>query len=111
MRRTTVWILSLVLVLGVAGMALAAMDHATADGTISAVDAQAMSFTIKVKDNEETFKLADKATLTEASHSINFADLKTGDWVKVAYTTSGSNKEATHVTVLGVVHPKMGSGR
>lgn len=111
MRRTSVWVLSLVLVLGVAGYALAAAGTATAKGTVSAVDAQGMSFTVKAKGGEETFKLAGNATLKAGYKSITFTDLKAGDWVQVAYTTSGSDKQATQVTVLGEAHAKSGSGR
>jgi len=116
MRKLPVWVLSLVAVLVVAGVALAATApapapvtaHSTAKGTISAVDAAGMSFTVKGKGGEWTFKLADKAVLKAGSKTITFGDLKAGDWVQVWFTTSGSDKQATQVTVLGEAKPKAG---
>jgi hypothetical protein len=112
MRKIPVWVLSLVAVLAVASLAMAAaapaVAAATAKGTISAVDAPGMSFTVKSKGGESTYKLADKAVLKAGSKTIGFGDLKTGDWVQVWFTTSGSDKQATQVTVLGEAKPKAG---
>jgi hypothetical protein len=114
MRKVPVWVLSLVVVLAVAGMAMAAAAPAAAPaaassnakGSVSAVDASGMSFSVKGKGGEWTFKLADKATLKAGYKTIAFGDLKVGDWVSVDYTTSGSDKQATAVTVLGAAKPK-----
>jgi Cu/Ag efflux protein CusF len=117
MRKFSLMILSLVLVLGVAGLSMAAeTQHAAATtmattmakGTVGSVDAQAKSFTIKSKAGEETFKVADKATFKAGYKTIGLADLKAGDWVQVAYDTAGSDKQATKVTVLGAATPKNG---
>jgi len=112
MRKLPIWVLSLVVVLAVASLAAAAAAPAVASaktkGTISAVDATGMSFTVKGKGSESTFKLADKAVLKAGSKTIAFGDLKTGDWVQVWFTTSGGDKQATQVTVLGETKPKAG---
>jgi Cu/Ag efflux protein CusF len=113
MRKFSLVILSLVLVLGVAGLSMAAeMQHAMAPtmtkGTVGSVDAQGKSFTLKSKAGEETFKVAGNATLRAGHKTIGLADLKAGDWVQVAYDTAGSDKQATKVTVLGEATPKNG---
>jgi hypothetical protein len=77
-------------------------------GTVSSVDAQAKSFTLKSKAGEETFKVADNATLKAGYKTIALADLKAGDLVQVSFAASGSDKEATKVTVLGEAKPKAG---
>jgi hypothetical protein len=110
MRKVSVWVLSLVLVLSIAGLALAAGQetggHGKAKGTLSAVDASAKSITVKSKAGEETFKVADNATLKAGHKTIVLADLKTGDLVQVTFATAGSDKQATMVTVLGEAKPK-----
>jgi PDZ domain-containing secreted protein len=116
MRKFSLVVLSLVMVLGVAGLSLAAaVNHpaataaaSTTKGTVGSVDAQGNSFTLKMKAGDETFKVADKATLKAGHNTISLADLKAGDWVRVAYTTSGSDKQALEVTVLGSAKPKAG---
>jgi hypothetical protein len=108
MRKASVWILSLVLVLCVASLSLAAGGHEVgngkAKGTLSAVDASNKSITVKSKAGEETFKVADNAVLKAGHKTIALADLKTGDLVQVTY--AGSDKQATNVTVLGEAKPK-----
>ena len=84
MRKFSLMILSLVLVLGFAGLSMAAeTQHAAAatmaKGTVGSVDAQAKSFTLKSKAGEETFKVADKATLKAGHKTIGLADLKAGE--------------------------------
>jgi hypothetical protein len=117
MRKFSLVVLSLVMVLGVASLSLAAaVNHpaataaaaSTVKGTVGSVDAQGNSFTIKSKAGDETFKVAEKATLKAGHNTISLADLKAGDWVRVAYTTSGSDKQALEVTVLGSAKPKAG---
>jgi hypothetical protein len=106
MRKLSAWILSFALILGFAGLVSAADSHGVEKGTISAVDAQGNSFTLKAKAGEETFKLADKARLKAGSHTIALSDLKAGDWVQVSYTTAGNDKQAVQVTVIGEAKPK-----
>jgi len=117
MRKFSLVVLSLVMVLGVAGLSLAAaVNHpaataaaaSTAKGTVASVDAPGNSFTLKMKAGNETFKVADKATLKAGHNTITLADLKTGDWVRVAYVMAGSDKQALEVTVLGAAKPKAG---
>ena len=109
MRKASVWVLSLVLVLCVAGLSLAAgheTGNSRAKGTLSAVDASNKSITVKSKAGEETFKVADNAMLKAGHKTIALSDLKTGDWVQVDYATAGSDKQATMVMVLGEAKPK-----
>ena len=115
MRKLSLVVLSLVLVLGVAGLSLAAdmqksapAAAATVKGTVGSVDASGNSFTVKSKAGAETFKVAGNTVIKERYKTIGLADLKAGDWVQVAYTTAGSDKQATQVTVLGEAKPKAG---
>jgi Domain of unknown function (DUF5666) len=111
MRKISLVVLSLVLVLGAAGLSLAAETQhmaatTMAKGTVGSVDASGKTFTLKSKAGEETFKVADNATIKEGHKTIGLADLHAGDWVQVSYDTAGSDKQATHVTVLGAATPK-----
>ena len=115
MRKLSLVVLSLVLVLGVAGLSLAAgMEKSaaaattTAKGTVGSVDAQGNSFTVKSKAGEETYKVAGSTVLKAGYKTIGLSDLKAGDWVQVAFTAAGSDKQATQVTVLGSAKPKAG---
>jgi hypothetical protein len=111
MRKLSLVVLSLVLILGVAGLSFAADMAAAATmakGTVASVDAPGNTFTVKAKGGAETFKVAGTTTFKAGYKSIGLGDLKAGDWVQVAYTTAGSDKQATQVTVLGSAKPKAG---
>jgi hypothetical protein len=117
MRKFSLAVLSFALVLGAVGLSQAgpvkhpvetAAAAKTAKGTVGSVDAAGKSFTLKSKAGDETYKVVDAATLKAGGKTISLADLKAGDWVRVAYTTSGSEKQALEVTVLGEAKPKAG---
>ena len=52
--------------------------------------------------------MAGNTVIKEGYKTVGLADLKAGDWVQVWYTASGSDKQATQVTVLGEAKPKAG---
>jgi Cu/Ag efflux protein CusF len=117
MRKFSLAVLSFALVLGAVGLSRAAeVKHPvetaaaakTSKGTVGSVDAQGKTFTLKSKAGDETYKVLDSATVKAGHKMISLADLKAGDWVRVAYTTSGSDKQALEVTVLGEAKPKAG---
>ena len=108
MRKFSLVVLSLVLVLGAVGLALAAEAPSMVNGTVKSVDAPGNSFTIKSKAGDETFKTAGNTVLKAGYKTIGLGDLKAGDRVKVAFTTAGTDKQATQVTVTGSAKPKAG---
>jgi Cu/Ag efflux protein CusF len=81
-------------------------------GTVSAVDASAKTITVdSKKGGSKTFSLTDSSTLTGADgSSTTLADIKTGDHVRISYTT-GSDGTTLTVTTLKVGGGKGGKGK
>ncbi len=105
-RIMTVALLSVLAVAGTAG-AVAAPTKAettgkaqTTTGEITAVNAPSMTFSVKTKDQIESFTLAKQASLMSQGKTIHLADLKVGERVEVSYVLDGSARKASSVQVL-----------
>lgn len=69
-----------------------------AHGAITAVDATAMTVTVK-----DTYTATDATKVTDSGKAIKFGDLKVGDTIYVTYTKNGDKNDASKITVS---HPK-----
>src|SRR5262245_944207 len=102
MRKTmSVALLLIVAVFGTVG-AFAATAKAkpktkaeTAVGEITAVDAQTMTLSLKVKDQNERFTLNKNANLTSNGKAIQVSDLKVGEQIEVWYTHEGAARNVS----------------
>ena len=101
--------LSFVAVLGLAGNALAGDDYALY-GTVTEVNAQEMTFSIKndingnievIKVNPATeFEVKNKSSMLAIDRDVQFDALKVNDWVKVELPANVMNRAiATDVEI------------
>jgi hypothetical protein len=128
MRRTSVWILTLCLVLGTAALGFAQSSTSTSaaattetktttttktktstkahhpaakhmKGEVTAVDATAKTFSLKGKTADESFTLTEKGTVTVNGKKSTLADVKVGDMGTATYTTDKEKKNwASHLS-------------
>lgn len=103
MKRAIAVVLALMFALTLTGLSFAAetkeapavekkeaSKHITGD--VTAVDAKAMTITVKSKKHEVTVSVNDKTKITAGKDAKTFADVKAGETVSVKYTaTDGKN--------------------
>jgi hypothetical protein len=82
------FVLPLILVASLGASSLAMAAASSAQGTIKAIDAKALTLTL---DNGTVYKLP---------ASFKVADLKTGEKVKVTWQKMGTANDASAVTVI-----------
>jgi hypothetical protein len=76
----------------------------TVVGEVSTVEARNSTFSIKTKDQTESFTLGKNASVTSPSgKAVHLADLRVGERVEVRYTANGAARQASSVHVLS--HP------
>lgn len=96
MKKTIAVVLSLLFILAVTSITFAAETQAPAEkkvrGDITAVDAKAMTITVKGKKGDVTVTVDAKTEFKLGKDKKTVADLKVGDKVKVFYLeTDGKN--------------------
>jgi len=69
-------------------------------GVVSTVNAKDLTFTVKSKAGDESFKVTETAVVKAGSKTISLGELRAGDHVQVSYTGSGSAKHVSEVAVL-----------
>jgi|GEM_PF-6240891 len=95
MRRAGISTLSLLLVLTLSSTAFAAKSKNSADGEIIAMDGRTM--VLKVKKNEESFKLNRDTEYRRANEELRAGHFKVGDRVRVKYRVEEEDKIAVRV--------------
>lgn len=112
MRKTiSVALLLIVAAFGtVATLAAPAKAHSktkteTAVGEVTAVDPQAKTLSLKVKDETQRFTLNQNANLTSNGKAVQLSDLKVGEKVEVWFTREGAARNVSTVQVK-TEHPK-----
>jgi hypothetical protein len=105
MRKVSISVLILCLVLGTAVVAMAKDTSQTANGAVTTVDPAAKSFSVKEKTGEETFLVTATTKLEERGKTITLADLKSGEEVTVWYTANAGKNEASKVIVHATKKP------
>ena len=119
MKKTIAIIVSLLFVLSVAGLSFAAEKAATApapektmekkapvkvkwlSGEVSAVDAAAMTLTVKGKKAEVALTVNDKTKITMGKEKKTLADVKVGDKVSAKYSEVEGKNVAKSIAIKG----------
>ncbi|HET6373251.1 MAG TPA: DUF5666 domain-containing protein [Candidatus Polarisedimenticolia bacterium] len=106
MRRQTMEILAFVLILAVSGVAASAPKGPQATGTVKEIDTQGMTLTIQTHAGAQTFKLdsSEVILVKGTGKRLRMGDLKTGERVRVRYTKSGGQMQASRIEVLPEQH-------
>ncbi|MEK6599467.1 MAG: hypothetical protein AABY52_03880 [Deltaproteobacteria bacterium] len=60
-------------------------------GTVTAVDAKAMTITVKTKKGEKVIAITDESKITVGKEAKSIADVKVGDKVKVKVAKAAKN--------------------
>lgn len=95
MRRAGIVTLSLFLVLTLSSVASAAKSKSSADGEIVSMDGRTM--VVKVKKQEESFKLNKETEYRRANEELSAGHFKVGDRVRVKYKMEEEEKVALRV--------------
>lgn len=111
MRRTLVGGLAIAITLTLAVVSAmaapaAAAKNQEATGTLKSIDSAARTIVVDTSSGTHTFKLEAKAAIMEevGSKNLTLSALKTGERVRVAYTTSGKDMLASKLWVLPERH-------
>jgi len=62
-------------------------------GTVTAVDAKAMTITVKTKKGDKVIAITDESKITVGKDTKSLADVKVGDKVKVTVVKAAKKKE------------------
>jgi predicted acyltransferase (DUF342 family) len=102
MRKVLISCIGLCFVLGLVavGHAMTTTPSAKMTGTLTAVNAVANSFTMKLHHGEKDFTLGENAKINSAGKTISLADLKAGERVQVTYSVSAGKMVASEVELL-----------
>jgi hypothetical protein len=100
--RFAVWLVSGIMVLGLAVTAIAAGEGKDAEqtktGTVKKVDVDGKTLTVMVS-RELTFAVTDKTKITEGGKPKKLADIKVDAKVSVDYVKDGDTRTARKITI------------